>query len=387
MTRLILKLFVSDKPRTEAQRRTRLGTVGGAVGIAVNVLLAIGKAAAGLLFGSIALVADAVNNVTDAAGSIITLVGFKLAASPPDEDHPYGHGRMEYLSGMLLSFVVLLLGLSLLKSSVTQIFSPKELIFSYISIGVMIVSILGKLWLSLFYTKLQKLTCSATFSAAAADSRGDMLSTFGILVSLIVFKLTGLNLDGVMGLVVSVLIIINGIGLIRETLDPLLGKPPESELIDQIHSRAMSYDGIIGIHDLILHDYGPGRRFLSFHAEVPAAVDIMKSHDLVDNVERDFKKEMGLDTVIHIDPVVTDDPVLDELKETLRSILHHIDPAFTFHDFRAVVGPTHTNLIFDVVLPTECNRSEKEITACINETLHETHPHCFAVITYDRSFI
>ncbi len=386
MTRLILKFFVDNRSRNEAEKRTRCGTVGGAVGIAVNALLALGKAVAGLLFGSIALVADAANNLTDAASSVITLIGFKLAAKKPDSDHPYGHGRIEYISGLVMSFLVLLLGLTLAKGSVERIIAPVAPTFSLLSVGVMVAAILAKLWLSFFYKKLQKITGSATFAAAAADSRNDCISTLAVLLSTLLYALTEWNIDGITGLAVSIFILVSGVGLIKETLDPLLGRPPSPELVRDIHDKAMSYDGVLGIHDLVVHDYGPGRVFVSLHVEVDAKGNIMESHDLIDNIERDFKTEMQLETVIHLDPVITDDPEINALKELCVRHLAKLENGLNLHDFRAVKGPTHTNLIFDVVLPADYAGNEKELTATIDAMLQKHRPDVFTVITFDRSY-
>ena len=387
MTKLILKWFVYNKERSASEQRTQIGTVGGIVGILLNALLALGKAVAGLLFGSIALVADAANNLTDAAGSIITLLGFKLAAKKPDRDHPYGHGRMEYLSGLMMAFVVLLLGLALLKSSVEQILHPEAMTFSYLSVTVMAVSILGKLWLTLFYKKLQKLTGSATFGATATDSRNDAITTAAVLVSTVIYAVWGLNIDGYTGLAVSLLILYSAVGLIRETIDPLLGQPPSDELVQEIYAKAMSYEGVLGVHDLVLHNYGPGRMFLCFHAEVNAREDMMKSHDLIDDIEKDFYNDMDLETVIHLDPIIIDDPIINDLKEHARAILTALDENLTLHDFRAVVGPGHTNLIFDVVLPAELHGQERAIKERFDSLLRAEHPECNSVITFDKSYV
>lgn len=368
-------------------RRLRFGVVGGICGIAVNLLLALFKALAGLLFHSIALVADAVNNMTDAASSVITLIGFKLSVKKPDSDHPYGHGRIEYISGLVMSFIVLMLGITLVKSAVTRIIHPESIVFSWLTVVILAVSVLGKLWLSLFYKRLEKETGSKTFAAASADSRNDTLSTFAVLLSTLVYAFTKVNIDGITGLAVSVFIVISGIGLIRETLDPLLGQPPEPELVEEIYSRTMAHDGIIGIHDLVVHNYGPGRMFASLHAEIPANADLLKSHDLVDNIEREFMEKMGLETVIHIDPVITDDPLVNELKTRITQIVTELDPKLTIHDLRAVTGPTHTNIIFDVVLPADFDKDDKTLKAKIDEALAATHPDCFTVITFDRSYI
>lgn len=365
----------------------RFGTVGGACGIAVNVLLALSKASAGLIFHSIALVADAANNMTDAASSIITLIGFKLSGKKPDSEHPYGHGRVEYISGLIMSFIVLLLGLSLIKSSVQRILTPEPPEFSWLTITVLIVSICAKLWLSVFYKKFQNLTGSATFAAASADSRNDVITTSAVLLSTVIYAVSDFNIDGYTGAIVSVFIIVSGIGLIRETLDPLLGQPPDKELVEEIYSRTMAHRGVIGIHDLVVHNYGPGRIFASLHAEVPANADMLESHDMIDNIEHEFKNEMGLEMVIHIDPVITDDPYVSHLKSEMISVINRIDNRLTLHDFRVVKGPTHTNVIFDVVVPRDMGFTDKELKEKIDEMFCINNENCNTVITFDRSYI
>ncbi len=387
MTKLIIRLFIDNKTRSESERRLKFGVVGGICGIAVNLLLAVFKAMAGILFGSIAIVADAVNNMTDATSSVITLVGFKLAAKKPDNDHPYGHGRMEYLSGLAMSFIVVMLGITLVKNSALGIISPEKITFSYLTVAILIFSVLGKLWLSFFYKTLEKQTGSKAFAAASVDCRNDVISTLAVLASTVIYAVFDINLDGYIGLAVSVVIVISGINLVKETIDPLLGQPPSKELVDEIHRRTMDHDGVIGIHDLVVHNYGPGRLFASLHAEVPANEDMMKSHDLIDNIEREFREEMNLEMVIHIDPVVNDDPVINNLKNLVVEIVSGMDKEFTVHDFRAVTGPTHTNLIFDVVLPQNCNVPEKELKKQIDEKLRKTHPECNTVIVFDRSYV
>ncbi len=385
MTNLILKLFIKNDTDCTAHFRTKCGTVGGAVGIAVNLLLALAKAVIGILFCSIATVADAVNNLTDAASSVITLVGFKLAAKKPDEDHPYGHGRIEYISGLIMAFIVLMLGLVLAKDSVMQIFKPQPIVFSWVGVAVLSLAILGKLWLSLFFKKLKNLTGSSAFAAASIDSRNDCLTTAAVLLSLFIFKLFSINIDGIAGALVSVFIIISGVGLIKETLDPLLGQPPEPEFVDAVYKKVMGYDGIIGVHDLVVHNYGPGRVFVSLHAEVDASSDILVSHDIIDNIERDFKCDLGVETVIHIDPVVTNDPYINELKALSVKTLLQIDERLTLHDFRAVTGPTHTNIIFDVVLPKDL--SATDIKTAFDHRISQSHPDVNSVITFDNSYI
>ena len=387
MTNLLLRLFVDNKHRTPTERRLRIGTVGGACGIIANLLLSVIKLMAGIVFHSIALVADAVNNVTDAASSVITFVGFKLSAKKPDSDHPYGHGRVEYVSGLVMAFMVLVLGLTLAKSALERVLSPEPLIFSYLGVAAMVISIVVKLWLSVFYKKLQTETDSSTFGAASCDSRNDVISTSAVLVCTLIYAFTDVNLDGIVGLAVSVFILVSGIGLIKETLDPLLGQPPPPELVDEISAKVLSYDEIIGIHDLVVHNYGPGRMFASLHVEVAHDSDFMYIHDLVDNIEKDFMSCLGIETVIHMDPIVTDDPVINDLRAHIIDITADIDKRLTIHDFRAVPGPTHTNVIFDIVVPADICFSDKELKEKIDIELTEMHPECFTVITFDRSYI
>ncbi len=387
MTKLILKLFIYNKEMSNAQRHTKTGVVAGIVAIITNVLLSAAKAAVGVVFGSISTIADAVNNLTDAASGVITLIGFKLAAKKPDADHPYGHGRVEYISGLIMSFVVLMLGFTLAKDSVVQIFKPTTTEFSFISVGVLLGAILVKLWLSSFFKHIYKLTGSKTFLASSADSRNDVITTAVVLASTTVHALFDIHVDGIAGLAVSVFIIISGVGLIKETLDPLLGQPPTPEFVDSVYKKAMSYEGVVGIHDLVVHNYGPGRVFLSLHAEVPVESDILESHDLIDNIERDFKNEMGLEAVIHIDPIVTNDPFVNELKSYTLDVITSINSSLTIHDFRAVTGPTHTNIIFDVVLPCTLGYECSQLKSLIDLEIKKKYPQCNCVITFDNSYI
>lgn len=285
-----------------------------------------------------------------------------------------------------MSFIVLLLGISLIKTSIGRIISPRQTEFSWLTVAVLVISITAKLWLSVFYKKFQKLTGSATFSAASADSRNDVITTFAVLLSTIIYAVFKVDIDGYTGALVSIFIIVSGIGLIRETLDPLLGQPPEKELVDEICSRTLSHKGVIGIHDLVIHNYGPGRIFATLHAEVSAKTDIIESHDMIDNIEHEFKNEMGLDMVIHIDPVITDDPYVTELKSEINSILKNINKRLTLHDFRVVTGPTHTNIIFDAVVPSNIEMSDRELKRQIDCELAKKHENCNTVITFDRDY-
>ena len=387
MTELLIKLFVGDgKSVKDPKVRSAYGKLSGAVGIAVNLILSAAKFLVGLLTGSITVTADAVNNLSDAGSSIITLFGFKLSEKPADKEHPYGHGRIEYISALTVSIFVIIMGVELLKSSVEKIRTPETIDFNYIAVGVLVLSIFGKLWLAFFNWKLGKKINSTATKAVVTDSLSDTASTFVALVSLIVSHKTGFNCDGYFGAAVSLLILWSGISLVKETLAPLLGQPPEKEFYEQIKKEIMSYDGIVGVHDLIIHDYGPSRLFASAHAEVPADVDIMQSHDTIDLIEHEIKKKYGMLISIHLDPIVVNDERINELHELTEKAVKEINPEFSIHDFRVVDGTTHTNLIFDVVVTYDEKRSPSEITSLISEKLSKIDERFFCVITVDYSF-
>lgn len=388
MTELLIKLFVKDyDKKDDAKVHERYGKFSGIVGVATNLLLFVIKIITGLVFHSIAITADAINNLSDSASSIVTLVGFKLAGKPADAEHPYGHARIEYLSGLIVSFSILTLGLQLAQSSIGKIQHPEAAEFSYLTIGVLIVSILIKIWQALFYRKVGRTIGSATIAATAADSRNDVFATSTVLIGTVITRLTGFNLDGFMGLAVAVFIMVSGVKLIIATSNPLLGVAPSKELVDEIYEKIMSYDGILGIHDLNVHNYGPMRCFASVHCEVSAAQDIMVSHDIIDNIERDFLREKGIHLVIHLDPIVTNDPKTNELKEHVYNIIKEISPQISMHDFRVVWGTTHSNLIFDICDPFEFGMSDAELTNLIAEKIHDIDPTYHAVITVDHDYV
>ena len=387
MTELLIKLFIKDNKNTKDPKvRGAYGKLSGAVGIAINLILCISKFLAGVMTGSITVTADAVNNLSDAGSSIITLFGFKLSEKPADKEHPYGHGRIEYISALTVSIFVILMGVELLKSSVAKIRTTEAVEFSTVAIVVLVLSILGKLWLALFNWKLGNKINSTATKAVVTDSLSDTASTFAALVSLIISHKTGFNCDGYFGAAVSILILWSGISLVKETLAPLLGQPPEKEFYEEIKNEIMSYDGIVGVHDLIIHDYGPSRLFASAHAEVPSDIDIMQSHDTIDLIEREIQKKYGMLISIHLDPIVVDDERINELREITQNAVKEINPNFSIHDFRVVDGTTHTNLIFDVVLTYDEKRSSAEITRLISEKLSKIDERLFCVITVDYAF-
>lgn len=387
MTSLLIKLFIKDSENIKDPRvRCMYGKLSGMVGIVVNLLLCSAKFFIGFISGSITITADAVNNLSDAGSSIVTLFGFKLSEKPADSKHPYGHGRIEYISGLIVSFLVLLMGFELIKTSVGKIREPQPVQYSTVALAVLIVSILGKLWLAYFNSKLGKKINSTATQAVVADSLSDTAATSVALFSLIVAKFSTVCVDGYFGLAVALFIVYSGINLIRETIAPLLGMPPEKEFYDEIKDFIMSYDGVVGVHDLIIHDYGPSRLFASAHAEVPANIDVLVSHDTIDLIERDIADKYGMLISIHLDPVVVDDEKINKLKEITQNAVVSVDETFTMHDFRVVDGTTHTNLIFDVVVQHGCKLTRDEIIDTISDKLSKIDERFFCVITIDYAF-
>lgn len=388
MTEFLLKIFVKDyKNTSDSVVRQKYGFLSGIVGIVVNVILATIKLIIGISVNSISITADAVNNYSDAGSSAVTLIGFKIANRPADEEHPFGHGRYEYIAGLIVSFVVLLFGFDLMKTSVERIFNPVNLNFSMVSVVVLSVSILGKIWLGLFNKKLSKSINSPTMSAVATDCISDCAATTVTIVSLLLSHFTNINIDSYLGICVAVIIFIAGINIIKETLNPLIGQAIDKETADKIRSELMSYDGIIGMHDLIIHSYGTNNTFGSVHAEVPANCDILEIHDTIDTIEREIKRKYAIDISIHIDPLVTDDKFVNEMKEMTYRLLCEIDENISFHDFRVVSGPMHTNFIFDVVMPHSMKCSESDFVKTICEKFAEKNENYFAVVTVDRNFV
>lgn len=388
MTRLLIRLFIRDCQKTEDPHvRERYGMFSGLVGILTNLMLFGGKMAAGLAFHSIAVTADAVNNLSDSVSSIVTLIGFKMAAKPADSDHPYGHARIEYISGLMVSLVIFVTGFQFAQTAVGKIIHPEQTEFSLVMVVVLIASILLKAWQGAFYRKIGKTISSETISAAAADSINDVWATSAVLAGAVVTRLTGFNLDGYMGLAVAALIMFTGFRMIRETSNPLLGEAPPRELVEDIYKTIQGYDGILGIHDLNVHSYGPGRCFATVHCEVPAERDVLLSHDIVDNIERDFLEKKGIHLVIHMDPVLTNDPRTNQLRSEVRKILSSISPEIGMHDFRVVWGPTHANLVFDVCVSFEFPMKDGELVRAISEKIRRLPGNCYPVIQVDRDYV
>lgn len=364
--------------------REKCGRAAGAVGIATNLLLFLIKLAAGLASHSVAIMADAINNLTDSGSSIIMLVGFRLAGKPADQEHPFGHARIEYLCGVIVSFLVLFLGLELGKTSVEKILSPQAAEFGPAALGVLGASVCIKLWQCFFYLRVGKKIGSTALTATASDSRNDVISTLVVLAGAVLARFANLHLDGWLGLAVAVFIVISGVKLVMETADPLLGTAPDQELVKAIYTKIRAYPGIIGIHDLTVHSYGEGRRFASVHCEVPAEEDILVSHDLIDNIERDFLQQEGIHLVIHLDPVVTGDPRAEVLRGQVLERVKAVYPQAAIHDFRVVWGVTHSNVLFDVAVPFSLGDSDEEIKSRLSQEVEGLDASYRLVLTVDR---
>lgn len=387
MTEFIVKRFVKNHTDTENPVvRAAYGKVAGFVGIICNLILFAAKIVVGTLAASISITADAVNNLSDASSSIISLVGFKLAERPADEDHPYGHGRYEYLSALTVAVIILVIGVELFKSGVEKILSPEKSVLTIASIVVLTLSIAMKLWLMLFNRKIGKRINSGSLLATSADSRNDVITTLAVLIASIISHFSGFELDGWVGVAVAVFILISGIGLIKETINPMLGTAPDEEYVEKVKNKILSYEGVIGMHDLMIHDYGPCRRFASVHVEMAAEEDVLISHDIIDNIEQDFKENEGLHLVIHYDPILTQNDLTNDIRAQVEKAVKTIDQRLSIHDLRVVPGTTHTNIVFDCLRPYGVDIRSRELVRLINEKVKEIDPKYNCVITVDKSF-
>ena len=384
MVDLLVHRFIENADDTANPAvRNAYGTLASTVGIVCNVLLCVGKGAIGLFAGSVSIVADAVNNLSDASSNVVSLLGFHMAGRPADREHPYGHGRYEYLAGMVVAVLVLVIGVE----SVEKLVDPSPTEFSPAVAIVLVASMLVKAWMMLFNRTLGRRIGSVTLEATAMDSRNDVITTGAVLAAAVVSALTGVDLDGWAGLAVGCFILWSGFGLMRETIDPLLGRTPSDELVRHIHDTIMGYPGVLGTHDLMVHDYGPGRQFASAHVEMAAEASPLDSHDTLDNIEREFLERDGMHVVLHYDPIVTDDPQVCDLRNWIAQQVKVIDPELTIHDLRCVPGPTHTNVIFDCVRPHGLAMSDDELRGTISGLVKSRHPGYDCVITVDRSYI
>ena len=385
MTNLLLKLFVRNHEHTDDPKvRTAIGTLSGWVGIACNLLLCLGKFLAGSLTGSVSIMADALNNLSDASGSIVTLIGFRVAGMPADEEHPYGHARAEYLSGLVVAALILIIGFELAKTSVEKIFHPAPVLFSAVAIGVLVCSIAVKLWMCLFNRKLGKTIQSTALIATSEDSRNDCITTAAVLLAAILEKTLNWRVDGVFGLGVAVFILYSGAMLAKDTVSPLLGENADPELRDKIVDYIRVQPKVLGFHDLMVHDYGPGQRFASLHVEMDAREDPLECHELIDDMERECYLSHNVHLVIHYDPVITDNPELNELKERVSGLLTRFDERLQLHDFRMTQGKRHMNLVFDVPLPARLRGKEEELTQYLENSLNLAGEKTYHVkITFD----
>ena len=388
MTQFLIRCFIKRPDDVKnAAVRTAYGNLASLVGMACNILLCIGKLLAGTLFGSIAIMADALNNLSDASSNVVSLIGFRLAAKAPDAEHPYGHARYEYLAGLVVSVTILAIGLSLLKESALKVLHPTPVVFSWLSIGVLAASILVKLWLSGFNRAVGKKINSETLMATAADSRNDVLTTGAVLLSTILCSLTGYGImDGIMGVGVAAFILWSGWGLVMDTLSPLLGESPSPELVEHIERTVMSYPGVLGMHDLMVHDYGPGHQFASLHVEFPAETDPLTAHDVIDNIENDFLKKDRLQVTIHYDPIVTADASVGVLRARLKEHARQLDPQLSIHDLRIVPGDSHTNVLFDLVFPAGYTGDIDQMLAKMCQFVKEQDPKYCCVVKVEQSY-
>ena len=389
MTELLSRLFVKNyKDAQNPAVRTAYGTMVSITGIVLNILLFTAKFVVGSLFGAISIVGDAVNNLSDAGTQIISLISFRIAAKPADREHPFGHARIEYVTSMIVSFLVMLVGFELLKSSFSQIFSPERPDSSPIAIIVLVCSMLCKLWLGLFNRTIGKRIDSSVMRATAADSLSDVFATGAVLIATVlpmIFKNISWNPDAYMGVIVSVLIMIAGIRILNEAKNAILGEAPSEEIVKQITDVVDKYEGALGIHDMVVHNYGPGRIIASLHIEVDGAVDVFETHDMIDTIEKELREACGIEATIHMDPIVTDDEQVTALRQKTAEAVKKIHPSMQIHDFRFVAGATHTNLIFDVVVPFEVKMSEAEIKAAVAEKVKEIDPTYCVVLNVDRT--
>ena len=384
----LVRLFIKDCDNvTDPAVRERYGILSGAVGIVLNLLLSAGKLFAGLMTGSISITADAFNNLSDAGSSVVTLVGFKLAGQKADDGHPFGHGRMEYLAGLLVSLMILLVGVELGRSSIGKILRPEAVDFSLVSTGILAASILVKLWMGQFNRGLGRKIGSAAMAATAPDSLSDPVATAAVLAGTLVNRFAHVNIDGWVGLAVAVFILRSGWGAAKDTINPLLGESPDPELVKQLRELVLSHPQVVGMHDLIIHDYGPGRRLCSFHAEVPQDADILDAHDAIDHIEREIKEKFGIETTVHMDPIATADEKVNQLRRQVADLARVVEPEMTIHDFRVVRGPTHTNVIFDAVVPHKCRLTDEEVLQRLRQAVSTLDPAYQAVIQIDRAYV
>lgn len=388
MVGFLIRYFVKNPDDTKnLDVRRSYGKICGMIGIGLNISLFIGKYIAGLITGSVAIMADSFNNLSDAGSSVVTLLGFHLSEKKPDPEHPFGHGRIEYLSGLIVSMFIIIMGVELFQTSVKKIFSHSNVEISTIAIVILIASILVKVYMAYYNFSIGNKINSAAMRATAMDSLSDVIATSVVLLAMCVMYFTGKNVDGIGGVLVALFILRAGIGAAKETVQPLLGQPPEQEFVDEIKRIVLSHERVQDIHDLIVHDYGPGRCMISLHAEVPGNEDIYELHDMIDLIEYELKMKLNCEAVIHMDPIAVNDQKVIEMKEKVIEIIQKIDARLNLHDFRMLEGPTHTNVMFDIVVPYNMKMSDTEIQRLVFESILNAQPKVYASITVDRSYV
>ena len=388
MTNFLIGLFIDkNQDVKDVKVRGRYASIAGFTGIILNVLLFIGKLVLGILAGSVAIIADAFNNISDAGSSIVTLIGFRLASKPVDKEHPLGHGRIEYVCGFIVSMLIILVGFELFTSSLEKIVTPTLPDVGNFTLILLAVAILVKLWLFFFYKKIAGIIQSSSIRASAFDSLTDCIATALVLVSAIIARVWEIGIDGWAGILVAIFILFTGIKSAKETIDLLLGSPPDPAFISDIYDFVEDYPQVIGIHDVMVHDYGPGRQIVSFHAEVDSQSDINIAHEEVDTLERDMQRKFGCIVTVHLDPVVLHDPLVNELKALAKEVVCELDPTFTLHDFRATIGETNTNLIFDLVIPSDCKMTSAEAEREVSERIQKRRPNTYCVIRVEHPFV
>ena len=387
MISFLARFFCKSEGRTPAQLRTAYGVLCGMVGIILNLLLFAGKFFAGTVSGSIAITADAFNNLSDAGSSVVTLLGFRIAAKTPDPGHPFGHGRAEYLSGLAVAMLILLMGVELAKESLRKILHPTLVDFSWLAAGILAASICVKLYMAVYNRSIGKRMNAPALLAAAADSLSDCVSTAAVLIATLIGHFSGVPIDGWVGIFVALFILKGGVDAAKDTIDPLLGTPPTPEFVKEIEDLVMAHKEILGIHDLVVHDYGPGRVMISLHAEVPASGSVMELHDTIDNLEQELHRKLGCEAVIHMDPLANDDGATAAVREQVTELVRCIDPVIAIHDFRMVPGPTHTNLIFDVVTPLGFRLSDQEAAQQIRTLVQSLDSRYIAVVHVEHAYI
>lgn len=387
MTNLLIKLFIKDKNTENPETRAKYGILSSVTGIIVNILLSAVKLIIGIFANSISIISDALNNVTDAGSSIVTMIGFKVSQKKIDKDHPWGHGRMEYITAFIVDILIVLVGVELFKSSFDKIINPTLPDISTVTIVILVIAVLTKLWLFLFYNKIAKTIDSAAIKGNAYDSISDSISTFVVLLSAIVAKIFGISIDGYASILVSIFILFTGFKALKETIDLLLGMKPDTEFVEKLEEFTKKYEMISGIHDIMVHDYGPGRKIVSFHAEVPANCDICKAHDVIDQMEQDIYDEFNCITTIHMDPIVTDDEEINEMRKRTEEIVKEINPEFSIHDFRMTDGGDRVNLIFDLVISPDTKIDREELKNMVQQKIHSVNDKYYAVPKIENSYI